>query len=427
MIDTKQFLSALNQIAEEKGIPKERVIETIEMAIAAAYKKDYGERDQIIRAKLDSETGEVKVSQVKKVVDESMLKTPEEEAAAEAQPEEAPKEGEETVRKVTFNPERHIMLEDAKKINSDAKLEDELLFPLEAHEDFGRIAAQTAKQVIVQRLREAERETVFNEYKSKEGEIVNAQVQRFEWKNIIVDLGKTSGVMYPEEQVQGERYRMGERMKVYVVRVDVTPKGPVVVVSRSHPTFIKKLFELEVPEIASGVVQIKAIAREAGSRSKIGVMSTQEGVDPIGSCVGQKGTRVGAVISELNGEKIDIVEWSEDAAKFISHALSPAKVLSVEMHGDATAPADMRESKVIVPNDQLSLAIGKGGQNVRLAARLTGWKIDVRPAEEETRKPEVASGADAGAQAEEGAESGAELETAKETNIEAKAEETTQE
>lgn len=409
MIDTKQFLSALNQIAEEKGIPKERVVETIEMAIAAAYKKDYGERDQVIRAKLDPDTGEVKVHQVKKAVDESMLKTPEEiaaEANAEAKAEEGGKTSgeakEEVVRKIMFNPERHIMLEDARKINPDAKPEDELLFPLEAHEDFGRIAAQTAKQVIVQRLREAERETVFNEYKSKEGEIVNAQVQRFEWKNIVFDIGRASGMMYPEEQVQGERYRMGERMKVYVVRVDVTPKGPVVVVSRSHPTFIKKLFELEVPEIASGVVQIKAIAREAGSRSKIGVMSTQEGVDPIGSCVGQKGTRVGAVISELNGEKIDIVEWSDDPAQFISHALSPAKVLSVEVRGEAAeSSVEARQSTVIVPNDQLSLAIGKGGQNVRLAARLTGWKIDVRPAEEEAHKPSDAAAAEPEAKAEE--------------------------
>ncbi|MBI1755218.1 hypothetical protein HYR65_02960, partial [Candidatus Azambacteria bacterium] len=267
MIDTKQFLSALNQIAEEKGIPKEKVIETIEMAIAAAYKKDYGERGQIIRAKLDADSGGVQMHQVKIAVDETMLKEPEDETAPVA--EDVPKkagtaeaEGEdEKTRKVIFNAERHIMIKDAKKINPDVNVGDELMFKLETHDSFGRIAAQTAKQVIVQRLREAERETVLAEYKSKEGEIVNGQVQRFEWKNVIFDLGKTSAVMYPEEQVQGERYRIGERMKVYVVRVDVTSKGPVVVISRSHPALIKKVFELEVPEIASGAVQIKAIAR----------------------------------------------------------------------------------------------------------------------------------------------------------------------
>lgn len=386
----------MNQIAEEKGIPKEKVVETIEMAIAAAYKKDYGERHQIIRTKLDPETGVVAMHQIKLVVDESMLKTPEEVAEGTAvseadtehvlqqqkeeqkqEPVEEAAEGEEKVKKVLFNEERHIMLEDAQKIKSDAKPGDELTFPLASHEDFGRIAAQTAKQVIIQRLREAERETVLSEYKSKEGEIVNAQVQRFEWRNVICDLGKTSAVMYPEEQVPSERYRIGERLKVYIVRVDLTPKGPVVVVSRSHPALIKKLFEVEVPEVASGVVQIRAIAREAGARSKIAVSSSQEGVDPIGSCVGQKGTRVSAVISELGGEKIDIIEWSEDLTKFIGNALSPAKALAVDVN------METHESRVTVPNDQLSLAIGKGGQNVRLAARLTGWKIDVRAAQGE--------------------------------------------
>lgn len=379
MIDTKQFLSAIHQIAEEKGIAKEKVIETIEMAIAAAYKKDYGERGQIIRATLEAETGAVKMYQVKIVVDESMLRTPEEEAQAESEGETRGhgEEAGDTVKKITFNPERHIMLEDAKAIKSDVAVEEELTFPLETHEDFGRIAAQTAKQVIIQRLREAEREMVLSEYKSREGEVANAQVQRFEWKNVIFDLGKTSAIMYPEEQIPQERYRIGDRMKVYIVKVDMTPKGPMVVVSRSHPLLIQKLFELEVPEVASGVVQLKAIAREAGSRSKIAVATIQDSVDPIGSCVGQKGTRVGTVISELGGEKIDIIEWSSDSEKFIASALSPAKVLSVEINPET------RESTVVVPNDQLSLAIGKGGQNVRLAARLSGWKIDVRPAVEE--------------------------------------------
>jgi len=378
MIDTKQFLSAINQIAEEKGISKEKIIETIEMAIAAAYKKDYGERGQIVRAKLEPETGAVTMHQVKIVVDESMLRTPEEEVQAEIrEAKEHAEIAEGAVKKITFNAERHIMLEDAKAIKPDAVLEEEITFPLEAHEDFGRIAAQTAKQVIIQRLREAEREMVLSEYKSREGEVANAQVQRFEWKNVIFDLGKTSAIMYPEEQIPQERYRIGERMKVYIVKVDMTPKGPMVVVSRSHPLLIQKLFELEVPEVASGVVQLKAIAREAGSRSKIAVATIQDSVDPIGACVGQKGTRVSTVISELGGEKIDIIEWSSDPEKFIASALSPAKVLSVNIN------LETRESTAVVPNDQLSLAIGKGGQNVRLAARLSGWKIDVRPAVEE--------------------------------------------
>lgn len=382
-MDTKQFLSSINQIIEEKGIPKEKVIETIELAIAAAYKKDYGEKGQIIRAKLDPVTGEVAMSQIKIVVDETMLKNPDEEEAEEevAQPAESA-DGEEKPKKIVFNPERHIMLEEARVTNSDIALEGEVSFPLKSYTEFGRIAAQTAKQVIIQRLREAEREMVLEEFKSKEGEIMTAQVQRYEWKNIIFDLGKTSGIMYYEDQIPGEHYKIGDRMKVYILRVDGTSRGSLVVVSRACPALIKRIFELEVPEVASGVVEIKSVAREAGSRSKIAVATTQSGVDPIGSCVGQKGTRVGAVISELNGEKIDIIEWSEDPRQFIAHAISPAKALNVEIN-EAT-----HESRVMVAADQLSLAIGKGGQNVRLAAHLTGWKIDVKPLGEATPKKE---------------------------------------
>ena len=379
-------------------MPKDKVIETIEMAIAAAYKKDYGEKRQIVRAKLDPSTGAVEMSQIKIVVDENMLRMPgEEDEEAEAQAEESAvakamadkpsADGEEKPRKFVFNQERHIMLDEARKLKPDVELEEEMSFPMPAHTDFGRIAAQTAKQVIIQRLREAEREMVLEEFKSKEGEIFTAQVQRYEWKNVIFDLGRTTGIMYYEDQIPGERYRIGERMKVYIVRVDVTNRGPLVVVSRAHPTLIKKLFELEVPEITAGTVEIKAVSREAGSRSKIAVTTTQEGVDPIGSCVGQKGTRVGAVISEINGEKIDIIEWSADAAKFIANAISPAKALGVEVSEET------RESRVMVAPDQLSLAIGKGGQNVRLAAHLTGWKIDVKPAAE-VKAEEEADGED---------------------------------
>jgi len=375
-------------------LPKDKVIETIEMAIAAAYKKDYGEKRQIVRAKLDPSTGAVEMSQIKIVVDENMLRMPgEEDEEAEAQAEESAiakvmadkpaADGEEKPRKFVFNQERHIMLDEARALKPDVELEEEMSFPMPAHTDFGRIAAQTAKQVIIQRLREAEREMVLEEFKSKEGEIFTAQVQRYEWKNVIFDLGRTTGIMYYEDQIPGERYRIGERMKVYIVRVDVTNRGPLVVVSRAHPTLIKKLFELEVPEITAGTVEIKAVSREAGSRSKIAVTTTQEGVDPIGSCVGQKGTRVGAVISEINGEKIDIIEWSADAAKFIANAISPAKALGVEVSEET------RESRVMVAPDQLSLAIGKGGQNVRLAAHLTGWKIDVKPVAAEVKAEET--------------------------------------
>jgi len=383
MIDTKQFLSAINQIAEEKGIPKEKIIETIEIAIAAAYKKDYGEKSQIIKSKLDSETGEMKIFQVKTVMDESLIKSEEDIKKEEAMSDEErmeliekerkkAEEDENYVRKVRFNEDRHIMLEDAKKIKKDAKVGDELSFPLEAHDDFGRIAAQTAKQVIVQRLREVEREVALEEYKEKEGEIVGVQVQRLEGRNVVVDLGKTMGIMYPEDQIAGENYRVGERLRVYVVKVEASTKGPVILVSRAHPKMVAKLFELEIPEIASGVVEIKSLAREAGARTKIAVWTDQEGIDPIGSCVGQKGTRIDTIISELNREKIDIIEWSEDPAEYISNALSPAKVLNVEINEEA------KEALVTVPEEQLSLAIGKGGQNVRLAAKLTGWKIDVK-------------------------------------------------
>ena len=365
-MDLKQFASALGQISEEKGISPEKVLETIEIALAAAYKKEYGEKGQIVRAKFNPKTGDVKFSQIKIVVDQSMLKPEgEEEKEISAEPEE---EGE---KKIRFNAERHIMLDEAKKTKKDIMVGDEIEFLLETHEDFGRIAAQTAKQVIVQRIREAEREAVWNEYKDKEGELASGIIQRIEPHNIFIDLGKTVAVFPGEEQVFGERYYVGTRMKFYILSVNSDPKGPGIVLSRSHPKMISRLFELEVPEIGAGTVEIKSIAREAGNRTKIAVTSNEEGIDPIGSCIGQKGTRVAAVISEIGGEKIDIIEWSEDPDVFVSNAMSPAKVIKIE-----TAPR-RHTAKVFVPEDQLSLAIGKAGQNVRLAAKLTGWKIDV--------------------------------------------------
>lgn len=384
-MDLKSFASAIQQIADEKGIPREKIFETIEMALAAAYKRDYGKRGQIIRARLDPDTGKVAMTQIKIVVDETMIK-PEEEAGEEPAPEMPPmsmsrrhqfeQEDEEVSaeKKVRFNPEKHLMIEDAQKIKSDVQPGDELTFPMPYDEvaGYGRIAAQTAKQVILQRIREAEREAVFDEYKDKEGEITSGLVQRLEGRNVYIDIGRSAGVLPPEEQIPGERYRIGERIKVLIALVEKNPRGPGVFLSRAHPHLLRKLFELEVPEIASGAVEIKAVAREPGSRSKIAAVSHENGVDPVGSLVGQKGVRVSTVIHELGGEKIDIINWSDDPKELIANSLSPAKVVSVELDERS------RSARVTVPDDQLSLAIGKRGQNVRLAAKLTGWKIDVR-------------------------------------------------
>ena len=369
-MDIKNFTSAMAQIAEEKGIPVDKVTECIEAAIAAAYKKEYGEKGQIVRAELKPDTGGVKFWQVKEVVSEDMTYS-EEEMEKMKEKKEEKEEG-----KVRFNPERHIMLEDAKKEKKGIKAGEEIHIPLETKTEFGRIAAQTAKQVILQKIREEERNTIYSEYKEKEGEIVSGIIQRVEARNIFVDIGKTLGVLPREERVYGEFYRPGQRLKFYLLEVQETPKGPLIVLSRAYPKFVSKLFELEVPEIAQGTVEIKSIAREPGSRTKIAVATGEENIDPIGSAVGQRGTRVMAVINELGGEKIDIVEYSEDPEEYISNALSPAKIEEVKIKPKNTALC-------VVPNDQLSLAIGKEGQNVRLAARLTGWKIDIKTPEGE--------------------------------------------
>jgi N utilization substance protein A len=391
MFDLKTMHAALEQLEAERGVSKEKIIEAIEMALAAAYKKEYGERGQIVRATMDPQTGKTDFYQAKIVVNETMIKSEEEVAAedATAVPEEprehrgrdhrilkddfeAPLSADGEIRKVRFNPERHIMALDAKKIKKDVAAGEELTFPLEPHEDFGRIAAQTAKQVIIQRIREAERQSVFEEYHDKEGQVVSGIVQRIENRNVYLDLGRATGVLPPEEQVRGERYRIGERIKALMLSVGTSMKGPNLYLSRTHPRLIAKLFEMEVPEVASGTVEIKGIVREPGSRSKIAVTSNEDGVDPVGSCVGQKGVRVMTVTSELGGEKIDLIEWSPEATSFIGNALSPAHALNVEINEAE------RKAVVTVAEDQLSLAIGKGGQNVRLAARLTGWKIDIK-------------------------------------------------
>lgn len=376
MFNLKELKKAIEQIAEEKGVDASKVLEAMEISLAAAYKKEYCERGEIVRSKFSLKTGDLKFWKVMTVVDESTVRIVEE---GEEEPERKYSKredglvdfGTEETLLPRYNPERHVFLEEAKKIKEDAVVGDELLTVLDVHDDFGRIAAQTAKQVILQRLREAERDSILLEYKSKVGDIVSGIVQRFDRGNIFVDLGRVTGIMFYNESIQGEHYTAGNRMRFYVLAVQEETRTPGVILSRSHPQFVNKLFELEVPEINDGAVEIKAIAREAGSRTKIAVVSKVEGIDPVGSCVGQRGTRVMAISNELGQEKIDIIEWSENDEKFISNSLSPATVSRVES-------SPRREARVFVPEDQLSLAIGKGGQNVRLAAKLTSWKIDVR-------------------------------------------------
>jgi N utilization substance protein A len=402
-MDFQGFLSAISQIADEKGLSQERVLETVEHALASAYKKEYGKKGQVVKAKINSKSGKIEFWRVRNVVDDTMVYIPEkvevegeepveqeEEISikikdsyrpteAELNTEEPEREAEDSERRVRYNAEKHILIEESKDIDSKLKAGDELVIPLEAREDFGRIAAQTAKQVVLQKIREAEKEVVLAEYKSKEGEIVSGIAQRIEGINVYFDIGKSLGVLPKEEQIRGEFYKEGQRLKLYVLRVDTTPKGPIILLSRSYPKLISKLFELEVPEISGGQIEIKSIAREPGSRTKIAVLSTADGVDPIGAMVGQRGVRVAAVMSELGGEKIDIIEYDEDPTKFIANALSPAKIINV-------IDEDKNVATVVVPKDQLSLAIGKDGQNVRLAAKLTGWKIDVKSEDQVNEK-----------------------------------------
>lgn len=403
------ILQAINDIAAEKNISKDSVIQTIEAALAVAYRKDFGEKNQNVKVTFDTETAGARVFDVKTVVpddlfrewDEEQKKKEEERLAAEAAglpwpPPEPPRtETPPTPTTPTesgapaepelqrFDPRLHIGLTEAKKLKKDAELGEEIRTELYPPQAYGRMAAQTAKQVIIQRLREAERDIQYKEFKGREGEMLTGTVQRVEGRLVFVDLGAATAIMPPPEQVDREHYIPGARIKVLLLTVNSTPKGPEIVVSRSHPEMVKKLFSLEVPEIASGAVEIRAISREAGSRTKIGVVSHQPNIDPVGSCVGQRGTRVQTVISELGGEKIDIIEWSDDPVKFITNALSPAKIISLKLNEEIhVAQAEVKE-------DQLSLAIGRAGQNVRLAAKLTGWKIDIVGEE----KPPVEEGA----------------------------------
>ena len=412
MLDLKVINSVLDQLEEERGIPREKVLEAIETAMATAYKKEYGKRGQIIRASFDINTGKTEFYQVKIVVDDSRVRIIDDEA--EDGPIEVKKgdkeDGED--ERIRFNEEHHIFIEDAKKIKKGVKLDDEVVFPLESQGDYGRIAAQTAKQVIIQKIREAEKVSVLEEFGKREGEIIHGTVQRFERGNIYVDLDRAFGVLPYDEQIPGERYRQGERVRALLVSVEETPRGIFLKLSRSNTQFLAKLFELEAPELPNGSIEIKAIAREAGSRSKIAVVSNDDHIDPVGSLVGQRGVRVSTVMSELGGEKIDIIEWSSDYEKFIEDALSPAKVLAVEIDEDE------RVAHVEVSPDQQSLAIGRGGQNVRPAAKLTGWKIDIKSIEDEN----VAKDEDTGSKDSENTEESED--TIKESVMEKKVEKT---
>ncbi len=386
---------AIQQICDEKGISFEAVIETIEAALAAAFRKDFGEKNQNIKVLFEPELGGSRVFDIKHVVSDEFVeeakKEMEERAAAVAAaieaglpipdlpliplptpvaPGEVVASGEPTAEE-KYNPKLHLSLTEARLIKPDAELGEELKIELEIPGAFGRMAAQTAKQVITQRLREAERFKLFEEFKDKQGQLLVGTVQRRDGRVVFVDLGRVTGIMLPEDQMPSEPYSPGDRVKVFVVSVAMSSKGPEIRVSRTHPDIVRTLFTLEIPEVASGIVLIHAIAREAGSRTKVAVSSTQENVDPIGSCIGQRGSRIQTVIAEIGGEKIDIIEYNADPAAFIKNALSPAQTVAVDLD------AEQKVARVTVARDQLSLAIGRGGQNVRLAARLSGWKINV--------------------------------------------------
>jgi len=339
------FLLAITQLSAEKNLPKDVVIAAVEAALVSAYRKDSFSSTQNISVKISPATGKVQVWAEKTIVENAL------------------------------DNRREISLDEALRFNPDAQIGEMIEVEATPH-NAGRIAAQTAKQVILQRLHEAEHSAIFEEYSGKEGDIISGVVQRIEPKQVFIDLGRTEAILPVTEQMQNERYRVGQRLKVHLTEIIQGPKGPRVIVSRSHPGLLRRLFELEVPEVYNGIVEIKSVAREAGNRSKVGVTARQEGIDPVGCCVGLRGIRIQNIVSELNGEKIDVVIWDKDPAVFIAKALSPAQILKV------TLDAKEEMATVVVPDKQLSLAIGKQGQNVRLAAKLTGWRIDIKSASE---------------------------------------------
>lgn len=339
--ECKELLKAMDELEKEKGIKKDYLLESLEASLITAYKKNYESADNV-KIEINKENGQISVYSVKTVVE------------------------------VVKNPNLEISIEQAHKISKTLQIGDEVNIEI-IPKNFGRIAAQTAKQVVIQKIREAEREVVFSEYNNRKGEILSGIIQKVDSSIVVIDLGKIEGVMPTKEQVKTEKYKVNDKIKVYVVDVTKGAKGnPQAIVSRSHPDFVRKLFEFEIPEIYEGVIEIKNVSRDAGSRSKVAVYSANQNIDPVGSCVGQKGVRIQNIISELKGEKIDVIEWSEDPATFISSALLPAKVLAVDVKPET------KSAQVIVTDDQLSLAIGKSGQNARLAAKLTNWKIDIK-------------------------------------------------
>ena len=340
-VDSKELIIAMEELEKDKGIKKEYLLESLESALVTAYKKNFDSSDNV-KITINSDTGEIHLYSVKEVVEE------------------------------LTKPTLQILLPEARKISKKVNIGDTVDIEI-VPKDFGRIAAQTAKQVMVQKIREAERDMVFTEYNDKKGEIVSGLIQKADGGIVVLDLGKLEGVMPLKEQIPTEKYKVNGKIRAYVVSVEKGAKGnPQVIVSRSNPDFIRKLFEFEIPEIYEGVIEIKSIARDAGYRSKVAVYSENENIDPVGSCVGQKGVRIQNIINELNGEKIDVIEWNEDPAIFIAAALLPAQVLAVDVKQEE------KFAQVIVPDDQLSLAIGKSGQNARLAAKLTNWKIDIK-------------------------------------------------
>ncbi|MFA5127023.1 MAG: transcription termination factor NusA [Patescibacteria group bacterium] len=371
MSSNNNLSAAIKQICQEKNLSMEAVIGAIEAALAAAYRKEFGTPNQNVKVVFNADNGQTAVFDVKTVVEdvdlEAQEKAWEEQHLRKEAGEEIPED--EQIKK--FNPRTEIMLSEAKNVNPDHKIGDVIETKLTVPDEYGRMAAQTAKQVIIQRLREAERDHIFNEYQDKEGQLVLGTIQRREGRRYIVDLGQASGILAPEEQIRNESYNIGSRLNFYILQVRMGSKGPEIILSRTHPDIVKELFATEVPEIAAGTVEIKAIAREAGARSKIAVFTTEENIDPVGSCVGQRGSRVQTVISELGGEKIDIIQWNADSKVFIANALSPASISQIIINEEA------KTATVKVNEDQLSLAIGRSGQNARLAAKLTGWKIDI--------------------------------------------------
>ena len=398
-----ELMNAIKLICEEKNLNYEAVIEAIESALAAAYRKDYGDKNQNIKVRFNEDLSKIKVYDVKTVVEDVPLPTfnapltlenlqdstvtidPETKGLAMAHEDQLPAEirdeNGEIIKK--FNPKTEIQLSEAKLIKPDIKVGDEIIIELPTHTEYGRMAAQTAKQVIIQKLREAERDMIYEDFKDKEKEVISGIVQRREGHNILVDVGKTIGIIPPQYQIPSENYRPNSRIKVFVEEVRVSNRGPEIILSRTADEILSKVFNLEIPEISNGLVDLKAVAREAGSRSKVAVAANSENVDPIGSCVGQRGSRIQTIINEVGGEKIDIIEYSDDPNKFIANALAPAKIEQVNLN------YENKQAVVIVDPEQLSLAIGRDGQNVRLAARLTGWHLDIISAADKNNETSI--------------------------------------